>query len=317
MNHRSTAFHEFYNSFKTTFRTYFNIPDDYEVSILSSATEAWEVINQSFSNQEFHHYFNGAFGKKWKDYNVLLNNKVNTHSFDYTEALNTSVIKNKEGIICLTHNETSNGTYINDSILIEIRTNNPNALIAIDSTSILGGFTFDFNNFDICFSSVQKCLGQPSGMGIIITSPKVKGFLNQSTTHYNDLGNILKNSEKSETTHTPNSSGIYTLYRTLQDINPLDEINKRTKLRFETLISTCIESNLSIVSPNKEICSPTVICINLDGRRFTEVENIALDHQIIIGKGYGVHKETSFRLANFPAHNDEDIKTLISFLKSL
>ena len=317
MNHRSNAFHELYSSFKNTVKSYFDIPSGYEVSTLSSATEAWEVINQSFSHLDFHHYFNGAFGEKWKDYNSLINNKVSSQLFNFDKVLDPSTIKDKEGVLCLTHNETSNGTFINDSILKKIRHNNPKALIAIDSTSILGGYAFDFTNIDICFSSVQKCLGQPSGMAVIITSEKVKSYLNQTVLHYNDLKSILKNSEKSETTHTPNISGIYNLYRTLQNIKPLNEISEQTLQRKQSIIKIGTESNLSFISSNPEISSPTVISINLSGRSFIEVETAALSKGLIIGKGYGKHKETSFRIANFPAHNSSEINILHSFLKTL
>ncbi len=317
MNHRSPLFHDLYASFKKTFKSYFEVPSDYEISILSSATEAWEVINQSFNSHEYHHYFNGAFGEKWNHYNSLINNQVNSYPFDLEKSLDTSKIKDKKGVICLTHNETSNGTYLNDAILKEVRHNNPDALIAVDSTSILGGYKFDFQNIDICFSSVQKCLGQPSGMAVLITSPKVKQFSNQHASRYNDLTSILTNSEKLETTHTPNTSGIYTLYRTLQGIKDLNEVSNKTQLRKEKIHQTCIDSNLLLTTTNNEVISPTVITIKLDNRNFKEVEQAALLHNIIIGKGYGIHKETSFRIANFPAHNSKEFETLISFLKTI
>lgn len=47
-----------------------------------------------------------------------------------------------------------------------------NALIAIDATSWFGGVVFDWMLGDVWFASVQKCLGLPAGMGIMVCSPK-------------------------------------------------------------------------------------------------------------------------------------------------
>lgn len=315
MNHRSDIFHEFYNSFKSTFKSYFDVPSGYEVSILSSATEAWEVINQSFSKQQFHHYYNGSFGEKWADYNLLLDNNLEKHEFEINQVLN--IPKDKKGIICLTHNETSNGTFLNNSTLGKIKTHNPEALIAVDSTSILGGSAFDFSNIDICFSSVQKCLGQPPGLAVLITSPRVKDFYNQDKKHYNDLKNILVNSGKFETTHTPNISGIYTLYRSLKEIDSLELVTRKIIDRHEQVMNIARSVNLNLISSNPEVPSPTVLAFNLGNRSFEEVNSIAQKQNILIGKGYGKHKNTSFRIANFPAHSESDITALLSFLKSI
>jgi phosphoserine aminotransferase len=315
MNHRSETFHELFSSFKDTFRSYFNIPSDYEISILSSATEAWEVINQSFNSHSFHHYYNGAFGEKWANYNSLLGNQIEKYTFELNEIL--PIPKNKEGVICLTHNETSNGTFINNDALIEIKKNNPDALIAIDSTSILGGSTFDFNNTDMCFSSVQKCLGQPPGLAILITSPKIKKFYNQEKKHYNDLKSILTNSEKLETTHTPNTSGIYTLYRSLKNIDSLEVISNKLGERKKKILEVAEQVNLKTLSDIFQITSPTVLAFKLSQLTFKNVNALAEKHNILIGKGYGKYKENSFRIANFPAHSDHDIVALLAFLKSI
>lgn len=318
MNHRSDAFHELFHKFKTSLKSHLQIPDSFEVSIISSATEGWEIINQSLSKHTFHHLYNGDFGEKWFLYNQLINpENTNYHKFGLDETIDSLNIKNKEGVICITNNETSNGTCINDLSIRSLKENNPKALIAADSTSILGGIKLDFSNVDICFSSVQKCLGQPSGMGVIFTSERVNNFINKKKVYYNDLNAIIINSKKLETTHTPNIPGIYNLYRTTENLNPISEIDKITKSRFNKLITFFKSVGFYHLSNNKDVHSPTVLTLKPKNLSLKLLFEKAKKHKIIIGQGYGLHKKSTFRIANFPSHTEKDIDTLINFFKTI
>jgi phosphoserine aminotransferase len=49
--------------------------------------------------------------------------------------------------------------------------------------------------------------------------------------------------------------------------------------------------------------------------KIKQLHQICQIKDIELGKGYGKWKETSFRIANFPAHTIEDIETLIQTIK--
>jgi phosphoserine aminotransferase len=46
-----------------------------------------------------------------------------------------------------------------------------------------------------------------------------------------------------------------------------------------------------------------------------EIKKSARKNGILLGEGYGPFKPYTFRIANFPAITDKEIKTLKSFLK--
>ena len=111
--------------------------------------------------------------------------------------------------MCVTQNETSNGTQIRD--LSPFRKAFPEAIIAVDVTSSLGGIELDYLQGDVWFASVQKCLGLPAGMGIMICSPKAIQRAEEinDRKYYNSLLFIHENFQKFQTHYTPNVLSIY------------------------------------------------------------------------------------------------------------
>ena len=64
-NHRSTVFHAVYEKAVTNVRSFLDVPADYSVFFVSSATECWQIIAQSLVKTSSLHIYNGAFGEKW------------------------------------------------------------------------------------------------------------------------------------------------------------------------------------------------------------------------------------------------------------
>lgn len=84
-NHRSKAFQELFSDTKILLKSKLNIPLDYEIVMVSSATECWEIIAQSFIQHKSYHFFNGAFGEKWCNYTRKIHPKAEAISFGLEE----------------------------------------------------------------------------------------------------------------------------------------------------------------------------------------------------------------------------------------
>ncbi|MDX1372496.1 MAG: aminotransferase class V-fold PLP-dependent enzyme, partial [Nitrososphaeraceae archaeon] len=171
-NHRSQEFALLYQETKELFHSQLSVPKDYELLFLSSATECWEVISQSLVAKKSEHVFNGAFGRKWFDYASNLSNTTSKHFYSHNDHFPVEVISYDSDLLALTHNETSNGTYLNEKVLSNLRNMYKDKLIAYDATSSMGGLKFDWEMADIWFASVQKCFGIPSGLGVMVISPR-------------------------------------------------------------------------------------------------------------------------------------------------
>lgn len=317
INHRSNAFMNIYREVHFLLKTKLNIPQDYQIFYISSATEAWEIILQSLVQKETLHIFNGAFGEKWATYAEKIRDKANTQklSFDYNtlpdfEKISHQVNPNTE-IICLTHNETSNGSYLPEIFFQDLKQNFPKPLIIIDATSSMAGIDIAWQHIDIAFASIQKCFGLPAGMGIMVVSPKAikKAQEIGENIRYNSFLNLLKHSQNFQTTHTPNILGIYLLLKSLEDVPNIQETEKRLRIQSKIFYSIFEQKReLSYLIENKTVQSPTVICVSGTENHIQEWKQKAKKQNIILGNGYNSWKSTSFRLANFPAIPKQEIE---------
>lgn len=312
-NHRSIPFMEMLKECISVFKQKQNIPDDYEVYFTSSATECWEIVSQSLVKNHSHHVFNGAFGEKWFEY-ASRNGKITSATkFDFQETLDENFTSDAD-VWCFTQNETSNATQIEGSFFSKLHTE---ALIAVDVTSSMGGIELDWKSGDIWLASVQKCLGLPAGMGIMICSPKAIKQAEEigDRNYYNSLLFIRDNFKKSQTHYTPNILGIYLLMRVMQQVPDIQTINSHIKERakdFYEFISR--ETNLDLLIKNEEVRSETVIAIKGTVEEISVLKQKAKENNIILGNGYGAWKDTTFRIANFPAIDDwefDKLKTLL------
>ena len=252
-----------------------------------------------------HPYSDGAFGKKWAEYAYRIKPPTSLSEAD---------------VLCIVQNETANGTQVSMETLAQFR-RDFSSLIAIDAVSSMAGIAFDWTLADVWFASVQKCFGLPAGLAVLIYSPAA---LRQAEAigerdHYNSLLFIHENFSKFQTPYTPNGLGIYLLMRVLQQVPGIAEVSASIRQRaadwyafFEDELAT---SPFRLLIGEKAHRSDTVIAVSGDEPAIKAVRIAAQQAGITLGNGYGDWKNTTFRIANFPAITDEEISTLKQFLR--
>ncbi|PWK28463.1 phosphoserine aminotransferase [Arcicella aurantiaca] len=322
VNHRSPECMEITRGAIEGLHQKLHIPDDYFIYFVSSATESWEIIAQSLTMQESLHIYNGAFGEKWADYAEKLVPKVERVTFNIEELPDLKQIKSGGDVVCITQNETSNGTQIKD--LIPFRDVFPEAIIAVDATSSLGGIALDWQQGDVWFASIQKCLGLPAGMAIMVCSPKAIQRAEQinDRKYYNSLLFIHDNFQKFQTHYTPNVLNIYLLNKIMADINDITILSEKIKLQAHHWYNffdknAAVQTKVCATKPliqNPEVRSDTVITIEGNESQIKDIKNITKANGITIGNGYGSWKNTTFRIANFPAIEENEIVALEELL---
>jgi phosphoserine aminotransferase len=319
LNHRSTAFEELYRITEEKLLTFLRAPSGYRVAFVSSATECWEIVAQSLTAQQSYHLYNGSFGQKWYEYAKKINPQSQGKSFEVDTLLRPEDldIPLESEWLCITQNETSNGTQVHDEVLKAMKVAFPDQFIAVDATSSLAGIHLDLSNADLWFASVQKCFGLPSGLGLLIYSEQVveKAKYIGERNHYNSFLNIVANVEKYQTHYTPNILGIYLLFRLLGDlpngIELVDEnLTKRARYLYQYFQGF---SEFQPISQNKFCLSDTVLAFKGEERFVYELKQMALQNGILLGNGYGEWKKDSFRIANFPAIPDAEFDLLVKF----
>lgn len=316
INHRSERFEKLLEATFQTLHYKWNIPADYTIYFVSSATEAWEIVNQSLVRNKSTHLYNGAFGKKWAHYAGSVADSIEFRIDQSLVEMAQQIGPIRGDTLCLVQSETSNGTgqkiRRSDYQLAE------DALIAVDATSSMGGIELPWSEADVWLASVQKCIGIPAGMGLMICSPKALARAKEMGrhTHYNDVLFLEENRRHFQTQMTPNILSIYLVFRLTQQLPMLSEIHQATlaKLKIWTDFWDK-ETAFSYLIEKPELRLPTVLALKGNPEKINQLHETCLKKGIELGKGYGEWKQTSFRIANFPSHTIEDIQTLIQTIK--
>ena len=266
MNHRSPAFMDMLERTMATMHDKLDIPADYEIYFTSSATECWEIVSQSLVQNSSLHAFNGAFGQKWFEYAGRLHPAFG-HVFDPEEKLNVeqSEYFEKAELLCLTHNETANGTFVAAQNLQSTR-KEFEGLIAIDATSSMAGMVLPWQAGDVWLASVQKCFGLPPGMGVIVLSPRAIARAEEigERNHYNSLLFIRDNFLKNQTPYTPNIPGIYLLGRVMEQVPSISVVDQFITKRANDFYNFLAERSYRLLIKKPEVRSPTVLTVQAD-----------------------------------------------------
>ncbi|MFC5411606.1 aminotransferase class V-fold PLP-dependent enzyme [Larkinella bovis] len=302
-NHRSPGFMDIVKETVRLLHEKLAIPADYHLALVSSATECWEIIAQSLTVTTSLHPYGGAFGKKW---------------MEYAHRIKPMILPGEADVLCVVQNETSNGTQVRMDTLANFR-QEFSGLIAVDAVSSLGGLAFDWSLADVWFASVQKCLGLPAGLAVLIYSPQAlrQAEVINDRQYYNSLLFVHENFANYQTPYTPNGLGIYLLMRVLQQIPGIAEVDQLIRKRatdwyrfFET------ETNWKLLIDQPELRSDTVIAVQGSEEQIRAVKTDAQKAGITLGNGYGNWKSTTFRIANFPAIEEWEIEKLKTFLRT-
>jgi phosphoserine aminotransferase len=351
LSHRSAAFHEIVKQTYEGLRALLGIPSDYHIFFVSSGTESMERIIQNCVDERSMHFVNGAFSKRFYDTAKELGKRPEIifaepgQSFDFVSLYSKNELSfpwtgesrrlqthgsptgsgmtEEAELICFTHNETSTGVTIDLEEVYKIKKQSPMSLIALDIVSSAPYVQVDYTKLDCVFFSVQKGFGLPAGLGIIVVSPRAMQKAQKRRTaggavgSYHSFPAMEEQAQKFQTVETPNVLTIFLLSKVLQDMleKGIDTIRKETEEKAALLYD--FFDNHPQMKPfitDKKNRSSTVIVINTP-QGSKEVITQLKKNRATVGAGYGDFKQTSIRIANFPAHSLADIEQLLGQFK--
>jgi phosphoserine aminotransferase len=327
VNHRSAQAEGYYKTAIENLKSLMDIPEDFQIFFLSSATEIWERQLQNLVIENSFHYCYGAFSNRFYDFAAdwHLKPQKATAEFGSLPTTDPSLIPADTELISMALNETSTGVSFPTEDIYAIRKAHPDALIAVDGVSAFPVVDLDFSQVDSAYFSVQKCFGLPAGLGVWIVSPRAiekaeqKRAKGHSIGSYQALPNLLKNGTKYQTTFTANVLDIFLLSKVTGDMleKGLDVIRREAKYKSALLYHT-IEQHpkLSAFVTDKKLRSETVAVANTEGDS-AAIINALKDKGFVIGNGYGAYKGKQIRIASFPTHSKELIELLADTLMTL
>lgn len=326
LGHRGKDFSVFSKAAIDGLRAFHGIPDDHAILFTPSATEAMQLIAHNCIRKSFH-FTCGAFSELFANISQACGRNVVIDDVPWGQMnqIASTTIPPDCDLIAVTANETSTGVMLPDADIAELRSSHPDALIALDSTSIAGMKPLNIADADLWYFSVQKGFGLPAGLGVLIVSPEAidraetMRMQNEVKTYFT-FHRMLAKAREYQTICTPNVLAIYLLSCQLERWNRnggVARIHQELREK-QQLIDAYIASSgaVSHFVHEESVRSPSVICIQANPEHIEHVHQACVLKNIVLGKGYGKIQQTTFRIANFPAITKNNMEELIEILRS-
>lgn len=327
ISHRSKAFEAIFAETVENLKNLLNIPSGHHIFFTGSATEIWERIIENLVAHESYHLVNGSFSKRFHEIAFQLGK--NAHKFEVADGkspdINEILIPETNELLAITHNETSTGVSMPVEDIYTLRKAFPDMILAVDAVSSLPYVNLDYKLVDTAFFSVQKGFGLPAGLGVWILNEKCIEKAqklteeNYKTGTYHNIPSLLEKAVKNQTPETPNVLGMYVLAKVAGDMmkKGIDQIRRETEYKAAVLYDAVEKSDILqpfVKEPNHR--SKTVVVAETTVNSKDLINRIA-ESGLIMGSGYGKHKEKHVRIANFPTHSKEQIEMLADKLVSV
>lgn len=323
LSHRSKAFEGLFRDATEGLKELLALPDGFHIAFAGSATEIWERSLQSLVGEHSFHLVNGAFSKRFAEISGQLGKKVAVHAVPDGQGVDTITLPAGQELIALTHNETSTGVSLSNDLIRSIRNQQRQALIVVDAVSSLPYATLDYSLIDSVFFSVQKGFGLPAGLGVWIYNERCLEKSRQLQAAgkpigtYHSLPSLHNFGVKYQTPETPNVLSIYLLGKVVSDFlrRGIAIIRKETEYKAAVLYG--VLDHHAAAKPfvmHRSHRSNTVVTVSCPDhlRQLSErLESQGLQP----GDGYGSHKASQLRFANFPAHSKETYEMLADLIK--
>tara|TARA_R110000796_G_scaffold77585_1_gene173391 strand:- start:118959 stop:120044 length:1086 start_codon:yes stop_codon:yes gene_type:complete len=327
VNHRSKQAAAYYQHAAENLKVLMNIPEDYHIFFLSSATEIWERQIQNLVVEKSYHFCYGAFSNRFYEFAKSLGKQAlkSESKFGAIPEVNQQDIPQDTELISFALNETSTGVTFPVEEIYKVRESHPEALIAIDGVSAFPVIDIDFTKIDSAYFSVQKCFGLPAGLGVwIVNNRCIEKSLKKeangcSIGTYQTLPNLLKNASKFQTTYTVNVLNIFLLMKVTTDMlnKGIDVIRREANykgLLLQKLITDHPSFNHFV--GDEKLRSKTVVVANTLTPSQEWIDELS-SKGFILGNGYGEYKGKQIRIASFPTHSKELIELLYDTINGM
>lgn len=293
------------------------LPADYRIYYQPSSTAAMDTLLRNLVFKKSFHFVNGAFASLF--FKTAIDINLEAFSFDspwdQAVASEKAILPDDTELIAVTHNETSTGSIWPLEKIHQLRLRFPEPLIAVDVTSSFGAMVMNWQDADVWFGSVQKCLGLPAGLGFLIVNPRAfeKAKLvikaKKGIPAWQRFDVLEEKMQNYQTPETPNMLNIALLARQMTDWSIGEKetaLLEKAKILYEASLPW-----LPYIA-DLQWRSPTVLNFLVNDPNFWH--KIAGQAGIVLGKGYGPLKEKCIRIANFPAISLEHIQNLVDYL---
>lgn len=323
ISHRSEAFSRIFRDAAEGVARLLQLPADHEVLFCASATDGMEAAVRNLSRQATAHACFGAFSRRFRDVAATLGRSAEMRERPDGEGFDLAELDFAPAeLATLTHVETSTGVELDLTDLQAFRDRDAGRLVAVDVVSSVPTRRMPWAAADLWIFSVQKGFGLPAGLGVMIVGPRARERSEALEAEGRDLGFVRRfpslraRAAKGQTVETPNVLDLFLLGRAcrrLEEGGGLDVLERTTREKAQVLDAWLAAHDTLrpfVREPRRR--ARTVAVAELPaGSDATALRDAVARHGLVLGAGYGVHRDRHVRIANFPALRSEDHERLI------
>lgn len=290
------------------------IPPDYRVLYQPSATAAMDTVLRNCAASRTFHFVHGAFSKRFHSSAREIGLDASALTSDTGRAVpwRTAAVPSDADLLAVTHNETATGLMWPAEEIAALHAAHPGPLLAVDLTSSFGAMAMRWTDADLWFGSVQKVLGLPAGMGYLVAGPRAFAAVKRAgrgVAAWQDLDAMAAKMDAWQTVETPNVLAIALLARQMSRWD-LSRIERETRVKADLLYGASLPWTPHVEHASWR--STTVLCFRVDEpKRWTQRAAAA---GFLLGSGYGELKDSTIRIANFPAVPAGSMERLLAVL---
>ncbi|MEZ5990261.1 MAG: aminotransferase class V-fold PLP-dependent enzyme [Planctomycetota bacterium] len=296
------------------------LPEGWQAVFTPSASAAMEVVLRGLVVRRSFHLVHGAFGERFLDQARRIGLEPAQLAGPPQDPLpwREAVVPDDTELVCVTHNETSTGSAWPRDELRELCEAQGERLLAVDVTSSFGALRLDWDRADVWFASVQKVLGLPAGLGLLLVGPRAEArarILAQRGRPHSpggtqDLVGMLERMQSGETYETPNVLALALLDRRLRAWD-LDAVEAATLAKGRLLERAGLDARWFVADPAWR--SRTVHHLVVGDPEAWHARAAAAG--FALGRGYGLHARDAVRIATFPSHDEAALAALCRALR--
>ena len=322
-SHRKPAVRKVVRELQEGLRTYFRLPDGYEVVLGNGgATMLWDMIGLGMVEKSSLHCVTGEFSEKWyKAHAQIPWIKAREVKVEAGHGINP---KEEPGhdFICSTLNETSTGVMI--SSLPELQ--DKHTIMALDATSGAGQIRVDWNKVDLYYFAPQKVFASDGGLYVAILSPKaieratrIQKDKARYIPEYMKWSHAIENSRQNQTYNTPSIATIFLMNEQVKLMNTLgeDKVIAEAKRKADLMYGWA-ESKpyLNPYVQEKSMRSQAVVTIDVDDRyKMEDLANVLRSQNVVYDiEAYRKLNRNQLRIALFHNVSYDDLVKLTKII---
>ncbi|MBI4612206.1 MAG: alanine--glyoxylate aminotransferase family protein [Planctomycetes bacterium] len=290
-----------------------------------SATMVMEAALANCVERRCLHLACGAFGERWHEIALSRGLEADIVSVDWGQAndagsVDRALSTGRYDAVAVVYSETSTGVLSPvPQIARLVREKYPDVLVLVDAVSAMGAIDIplDALGLDVVLAGIQKAFACPPGLVVFAASERAMARSRRlrNKGYYLDFVSYEKAHAEGQTITTPAISQFFALDHSLDLLfaEGLPAVYDR-HARMSRLSREWAARRGLTLFPDPRHVTPTLTCLRSGAIDLDRLHAHMRSKGIVLGKGYGKAKSSTFRIAHMGRIQPADVEEVLAYI---